>query len=324
MRPHVSVGRVTLVTLLLFIGLIAVTVVSLGLGYADNDAQVVWDIRAPRLTLALLVGAGLATAGVLLQGVFLNPLAAPSIVGVSASGAAGATVGAALGLSFNSIPLAAVAAVVSGGALMVVRAIASNGRDVNSNAVLLGGIAMSFLALAIVLIATPLIDRAAGRSFSFWANGSFALATWNAVITVTPFLIVGAVVTALITRYLDPMSLGNAVATSLGVPAARASTWALIAVVLLVAPGVSVVGIVSFVGLVVPHVIRQVIGPRHVTLVPVSAVAGGLLVALADLIARQVLAPIELPVGAITALIGAPMFLYLLRRMVQGRIVGAR
>lgn len=317
-------GRVTLVTLLLFIGLIAVTVVSLGLGYADNDAQVVWDIRAPRLTLALLVGAGLATAGVLLQGVFLNPLAAPSIVGVSASGAAGATVGAALGLSFNSIPLAAVAAVVSGGALMVVRAIASNGRDVNSNAVLLGGIAMSFLALAIVLIATPLIDRAAGRSFSFWANGSFALATWNAVITVTPFLIVGAVVTALITRYLDPMSLGNAVATSLGVPAARASTWALIAVVLLVAPGVSVVGIVSFVGLVVPHVIRQVIGPRHVTLVPVSAVAGGLLVALADLIARQVLAPIELPVGAITALIGAPMFLYLLRRMVQGRIVGAR
>lgn len=317
-------GRVTLVTLLLFIGLIAVTVVSLGLGYADNDAQVVWDIRAPRLTLALLVGAGLATAGVLLQGVFLNPLAAPSIVGVSASGAAGATVGAALGLSFNSIPLAAVAAVVSGGALMVVRAIASNGRDVNSNAVLLGGIAMSFLALAIVLIATPLIDRAAGRSFSFWANGSLALATWNAVITVTPFLIVGAVVTALITRYLDPMSLGNAVATSLGVPAARASTWALIAVVLLVAPGVSVVGIVSFVGLVVPHVIRQVIGPRHVTLVPVSAVAGGLLVALADLIARQVLAPIELPVGAITALIGAPMFLYLLRRMVQGRIVGAR
>jgi iron complex transport system permease protein len=303
---------------------IVVAALSLGLGFADNDAQIVWNIRAPRLVLALIVGAGLSIAGVLLQGVFLNPLAAPSIVGVSASGAAGATIGAAFGLSFNSIPLAAVAALVSGGALMIVRAIATNQREVNSNAVLLGGIAMSFLALAIVLIATPFIDRAAGRSFSFWANGSFALATWNAVITVIPFVLVGSVVTVLIARYLDPMSLGNNAASALGVPAARVSTWVLIAVVLLVAPAVSVVGIVAFVGLVVPHAIRQLIGPRHVTLIPVAAIAGALLVALADLIARQVLAPIELPVGAITALIGAPVFLYLLRRMVQGRMAGAR
>lgn len=324
MSPHASAGRVALVTLLLVIGLIAVAALSLGLGYADNDAQIVWNIRAPRLTLALIVGAGLAIAGVLLQGVFLNPLAAPSIVGVSAAGAAGATVGAAFGLAFNSIPLAAVAALVSGGALMIVRAIAQSQNGVNSNAVLLGGIAMSFLALAIVLIATPFIDRAAGRSFSFWANGSFALATWNAVITLIPFIVVGVVITAIITRSLDPMSLGSNAATSLGVPAARVSTWALIAVVLLVAPAVSVVGIVSFVGLVVPHAIRQLIGPRHVTLIPVSAVAGALLVALADLIARQMLAPVELPVGAITALIGAPVFLYLLRRMVQGRTAGAR
>ena len=324
MSPHASAGRVALVTLLLVIGLIAVAALSLGLGYADNDAQIVWNIRAPRLTLALIVGAGLAIASVLLQGVFLNPLAAPSIVGVSAAGAAGATVGAAFGLAFNSIPLAAVAALVSGGALMIVRAIAQSQNGVNSNAVLLGGIAMSFLALAIVLIATPFIDRAAGRSFSFWANGSFALATWNAVITLIPFIVVGVVITAIITRSLDPMSLGSNAATSLGVPAARVSTWALIAVVLLVAPAVSVVGIVSFVGLVVPHAIRQLIGPRHVTLIPVSAVAGALLVALADLIARQMLAPVELPVGAITALIGAPVFLYLLRRMVQGRTAGAR
>jgi len=322
--PHASVGRVSLVSLLLVSGVIVVAALSLGLGFADNDAQIVWNIRAPRLVLALIVGAGLSIAGVLLQGVFLNPLAAPSIVGVSASGAAGATIGAAFGLSFNSIPLAAVAALVSGGALMIVRAIATNQREVNSNAVLLGGIAMSFLALAIVLIATPFIDRAAGRSFSFWANGSFALATWNAVITVIPFVLVGSVVTVLIARYLDPMSLGNNAASALGVPAARVSTWVLIAVVLLVAPAVSVVGIVAFVGLVVPHAIRQLIGPRHVTLIPVAAIAGALLVALADLIARQVLAPIELPVGAITALIGAPVFLYLLRRMVQGRMAGAR
>lgn len=324
MSPHASAGRVTLVALLLVVGVIAVAGLSLGWGYADNDAQIVWNIRAPRLILALIVGAGLAIAGVLLQGVFLNPLAAPSIVGVSAAGAAGATVGAAFGLAFNSIPLAAVAAIVSGGALMIVRAIASHQNHVNSNAVLLGGIAMSFLALAIVLIATPFIDRAAGRSFSFWANGSFALATWNAVITVVPFIVLGVVITAVIARYLDPMSLGSNAATALGVSAARVSTWSLVAAVLLVAPAVSVVGIVSFVGLVVPHAIRQLIGPRHVTLIPVSALAGALLLALADLIARQVLAPVELPVGAITALIGAPVFLYLLRRMVQGRTAGAR
>lgn len=324
MKAHASTGRVSLVVAALVITLIAVTALSLGWGYADNDAAIVWNIRAPRLVLALVVGAGLAVAGVLLQGVFLNPLAAPSIVGVSASGAAGATVGAALGLSFNSLPLAVVAALVAGGALMIVRAISTVHGDVNSNAVLLGGIAMSFLALAIVLIATPFIDRAAGRSFAFWSNGSFALATWNAVLTVLPFIVVGAIVALLISRYLDPMSLGSGVASALGVPAARVSTWALIAVVLLVAPAVSVVGIVSFVGLVIPHAMRQLIGPRHATLIPVAAVAGAVLVALADLIARGVLAPIELPVGAITALVGAPVFLVLLRRMVQGRIAGAR
>lgn len=324
MSPHASAGRVSLVVALLVVGLVVVTASSLGLGYADNDASIIWNIRAPRVALALVVGAGLAIAGVLLQGVFLNPLAAPSIVGVSASGAAGATVGAALGMSFNSISLGAVAAVVAGGTLMIVRAIATSHGDVNSTAVLLGGIAMSFLALAIVLIATPFIDRAAGRSFAFWANGSFALATWNAVLTVTPFIAAGALVTVLIARHLDPMSMGSSAASALGVPASRVSTWALLAVVLLVAPAVSVVGIVSFVGLVIPHAMRQLIGPRHVTLIPVAAIAGAVLVALADLIARQVLAPIELPVGAITALIGAPVFLYLLRRMVQGRIAGAR
>lgn len=324
MSPHSSVARLSVVGLLLVLGLMAVALSSLGLGYADSESSIVWNIRAPRLMLALLVGAGLAVAGVLLQGVFLNPLAAPSIVGVSASGAAGAAAGAALGLAFNSIPLAAVAALVAGGALMIVRAIATTDGQVNSNAVLLGGVAISFLALAIVLIATPFIDRAAGRSFSFWANGSFALATWSAVVTVVPFVIAGVVLVVFIARYLDPMSLGNAAANSLGVPVARTSSLALLAVVLLVAPGVSVVGIVSLVGLVVPHAVRQLIGPRHMTLIPMSAVAGALLVSFADLIARQVLAPIELPVGAVTALIGAPVFLYLLRRMVQGRIAGAR
>ncbi len=320
--------RFVAVIIVLLIATALVIALSLRLGYADASAQIVWDIRAPRVLLAFLVGAGLAVAGVLLQGVFLNPLAAPSIVGVSAAGAAGAVLGAALGLSFNSPALAAVGAVVSGAAIAVVRATATWDKQINSTALLLGGIAMSFFALAVVLIATPFLDRAAGRSFSFWANGSFALATWNGVIAVVPFLIAGALITFFMARYLDPLSLGAQAAGALGIPVARVTTWSLVAVVLLVAPAVSVVGVVAFVGLVVPHAMRQVLGPQHNTLLPASAIAGGLLVCAADLVARQVLAPIELPVGAITALIGAPVFLFLLRRMVRGngldQNVGAR
>lgn len=316
---RVSTRRVLLITVVLLLGLITVSVLSLWLGYAANDFAIVWSIRAPRLTLTILAGASLAVAGVLLQGVFANPLAAPSIVGVSAAGAAGATVGAALGLSFISIPIAGVAVLFAGAALLLVRTLATVNRRVDSNAVLLGGIAMSFLALAVVLVATPFIDRAAGRSFAFWANGSFALVTWSSVATVMPFLVTGVIVLVGIVRYLDPMSLGSWAASSLGVNVRRVSSWALVAVVLLVAPVVSVVGVVSFVGLVVPHAVRNIAGPRHAVLIPLAGVAGALLVSAADLIARQVLAPIELPVGAITALVGVPVFLYLLRRMVKGR-----
>lgn len=314
-----STTRVALTAAILLLGLIAVSGLSLWLGYAANDFAIIWSIRAPRLTLTLLAGASLAVAGVLLQGVFTNPLAAPSIVGVSAAGAAGATVGAALGLTFNSIPIAGVATIFAGAALLFVRALATVNRRVDSNAVLLGGIAMSFLALAVVLVATPFVDRAAGRSFAFWANGSFALATWSAVLAVVPFVLLGVIVAVSITRYLDPMSLDSWAASAMGIDVRRISTWALVAVVLLVAPVVSVVGVVSFVGLVVPHAVRQVAGPRHAILIPLAGLAGALLVSAADLIARQVLAPIELPVGAVTALVGVPVFLYLLRRMVKGR-----
>ena len=301
--------------------LILIGAMSLAVGYASFDPQIVWDIRAPRLALTLLVGAGLAVAGVLLQAVFHNPLAAPSIIGVSASGAAGASIGAALGVSFNSLLLAGIGALVAGGGLALVRAVATRHGRTDATALLLGGVAVSFFGLAIVLIATPFVDRAAGRSFSFWANGSFALATWSGVLAVLPYLLIGFAIAIALVRDLDPLSLGAPAAQAMGLPVGRMTGWALVAVVLLVAPAVTVVGVVSFVGLVVPHALRQLIGPQNTLLLPASALAGGVLVAAADLIARVVLAPVEIPVGAVTALVGAPVFLVLLRRMVRNRAV---
>ena len=319
MTVHPSPARLVTVFGLLVVVLLGVGAGALLIGYASFDTQIVWTIRMPRLALTLVVGAGLAVAGVLLQGVFGNPLAAPSIVGVSASGAAGASIGAALGVAFNSVWLAAIGALVAGAALAVVRAVGARQGRVDSTAVLLGGVAMSLFALAVVLIASPFIDRATGRSFSFWANGSFALATWAGVVAVLPFILVGFALAITLIKDLDPLSLDAAAAQALGINVRRVSTLALVAVVLLVAPAVTVVGVVSFVGLVVPHALRYLIGARTATLLPAAALAGGALVAAADLVARTVLAPTEIPVGAVTALVGAPVFLVLLRRMVLTR-----
>ena len=316
-----SGGRFALIMMIGVMALGVVFVASLVTGFADVSPQIVWSIRAPRVVLTLVVGAGLAVAGGLLQGVFGNPLAAPSIVGVSASGAAGASIGAALGVPFNSIPLAFMGVMIAGVGLIVVRAIASRDGKVNSTALLLGGVAISFFSLALVLLATPFVNREAGRSFSFWANGSFALATWSGVIAVAPLVIVGLVIAFGIASRVDPLSLGSIAARALGVDADRVTQFALVAVVLLVAPGVTVVGIIAFVGLVVPHALRFFLGPRNTFLLPASAVFGALLVASADFISRNMLAPAEIPVGAVTSLVGAPVFLVLLHQMVRRGVV---
>ena len=284
-------------------------------GFADVSPQIVWRVRAPRVTVPCRRG-GSAVAGGLSRGLWELPLA-PSIVGVSASGAAGASIGAALGIPFNSIPLAFMGVMIAGVGLIVVRAIASRDGQVHSTALLLGGVAISFFSLALVLLASPFVNREAGRSFSFWTNGSFALATWSGVVAVAPLVIVGLVIAFRIASRVDPLSLGSVAARALGVDADRVTQYALVAVVLLVAPGVTVVGVIAFVGLVVPHALRLFLGPRNTFLLPASAVFGGLLVASADFISRNMLAPAEIPVGAVTALVGAPVFLVLLRQMVR-------
>lgn len=293
---------------------VAVALAALRLGAAEGTAQIVWEIRAPRVVLALLVGGALGAAGALMQGSLGNPLADPALVGISA-GAALATVAAAgVGIAFSSLG-AGVAATVGAAAAAVIVILASqhDGRP-EVVTLLLAGVAVTAFAGALLAMLVTMTPVATGRSLTFWSSGSLALATWGAVTSVAPFVVVGGVVAAFIARSLDVFALGDRGAAAAGIDVRRVRMAAIAAVVLLVGAGVGTVGVIAFVGLLVPHAFRAIIGPRHGALLVVSTLGGAVLLLIADTVARLVANPVEIPVGAITAAIGAPAFFVLLRR----------
>jgi len=303
-----------LILIVLFLALLIVVGVALRLGAADTTAVIVREIRAPRVVMAVLIGAGLGIAGTVMQGVTQNPLADPAIVGVSAGAALGAAAAVALGWGFGG-PLAAVAGVVV--ALLAAAAINRiSQRDGRSEVVtlVLAGVAITAFATALVSIIVTTNSTPAIRSIAFWTSGSFALSTWSGVTAVVPFIVVGAAIAVFLARPLDVLSLGDSAAQAAGVHVSRTRLWGLSCVVLLVAAGVSVVGIIAFVGLVIPHAVRALIGPEHRGLLIGSALAGALVLLAADTVARIAVQPVEIPIGAITALVGAPVFLVLLLR----------
>lgn len=299
---------------LLLAAVVATALVALTLGVADTSAEIVMNIRAPRVVMAILVGAGLALAGALMQGSLGNPLADPALVGVSAGAALGAVAAVTLGAAFNTLPAAVAACVGAGIAVVVV--VAASLRDMRPEVVtlLLAGVAVTAFAAALLAVLVSLSPSAGSRSITFWSSGSLALSTWGGVASVAPFAVLGVALAATTTRSLDVLSLGDRGAIAAGVDVAAVRYRALGAVVLLVAAGVAVVGVIAFVGLLVPHAVRAVAGPRHGRLMILSALAGMLLILLADTLARLVANPIEIPIGAITAVIGAPVFFVLLRR----------
>lgn len=307
--------RRAFVLIALAIALIATTVLSLRIGIADSSAVIIAEIRAPRIALGVIVGAGLGISGALLQGSLRNPLADPAIIGVSAGAALGAVAAVAFGAAYGS-PIAALVATVGGVIAIVIAMWISRGRDGHSEVVtlILGGVAITAFAVALLSIVVTLSDSAGARSTTFWTTGSLALATWPGVITTLPFLVVGAVIAAVVARPLDVFSLGDRAARASGVAVDRVRLLALTGAVTSVAAGVAVVGVIAFVGLVVPHAVRLLIGPRHGGVLIGSAFLGALLLLWADTIARTVAAPVEIPLGVVTAVIGAPAFLLLLRR----------
>lgn len=289
-----------------------------------RDRVVLEAVRLPRLVLGALVGAGLAVAGAMMQGLFRNPLADPGLVGVSAGaataavaaivlgGSALAAVASLLGTAF--LPLAAFA----GGLLntLLLYALATRAGRTSTATLILAGIAVGALSGALTGLFLFGASDAQLRDFTFWSLGSLGAATWPKILAVAPFVVAALLTIPFVARGLDALALGEAEAVHLGVPVETLKRTIIVAVAAASGATVAVTGAIGFVGIVVPHLLRLVIGPAHRFLLPASALAGAALLLLADSLCRVVVAPAELPIGIVTALIGAPVFLaILLRRM---------
>lgn len=337
-RPR-SLG-VTAFLVLLAAGLVAALVVSAGSGQlpipADEVAgsflhrlgidwlpmpthprgdDTLWTVRFPRVAMAALVGASLAVAGALMQGVFGNPLAEPSIVGVSAGAAVAAAAVIVYGLTFAGDWTIAVAAFV-GGLLttLLVYALARSGGRTEVVTLVLTGIAVNAVAGALLAMLMFLGDTQAREQIVFWQLGSLNGSRWPYVAVVAPFAVVGVVLALASARSLDLLALGERPARHLGVHVERLRIGLIVVVALLTAAAVSFCGIVAFVGLVVPHLVRMVTGPSHRLVLPACLVTGSLVLVIADLAARTLVAYSDLPLGMLTSLVGGPFFFWLIWR----------
>ena len=287
-----------------------------------RDAIILFDIRLPRLALGILVGAALAVSGAVMQGLFRNPLADPGLVGVGAGAGLGAITAIVLGgmlplmlrdvLSYYLVPLAA----FLGGwltTILLYRISTSRGRT-SVAVMLLGGIAMGALAGAISGVLIYMADDAQLRDLTFWGLGSLAGATWDKVLIAGPLILLALATTPFLARSLNGLALGEAPAAHLGIPVQRMKNISILTVAAATGAAVAVSGGIGFVGIVVPHLLRLLIGPDHRYLLPNAALLGATLLIAADMISRTIIAPAELPIGIVTATLGGPFFLWILLR----------
>ncbi|MCA6096201.1 iron ABC transporter permease [Streptomyces sp. SCA3-4] len=289
-----------------------------GLGGAPLDRvgeSVLWNVRLPRVVLAVLVGASLGCAGALMQGVFGNPLAEPGVIGISMGAAVGAVTSIALGLSFLGTWTISVCAFAGGlVTVLLVYVLSRSGGRTEVVTLILTGIAVNAFAGALVGLGVFLADNAQIAQIAFWQLGSLAQATWPKVLAVLPCALAGLAVAPWYARKLDLLALGERPARHLGVDVERLRLVLVLVVALLTAAAVAVAGVITFVGLLVPHLLRMAAGPAHRFLVPGSALGGALVLVAGDLAARTAAQPAELPLGVLTALFGSPFFFWLLRR----------
>lgn len=286
-------------------------------GITESQQVIVWLIRTPRVVVAALVGAALAIAGAQMQGLFQNPLASPDIVGTSAGGALGAVIALATGLASHSpfyLPILAVLGAFL--ALFTVYALATLRSSTPIATLLLAGVALNaFIGALISLVITQSwVEHDVAQEMIFWLMGSLDSRTWLHVWMVLPGIVMGSVIAFLYTRELDVLLMGSETAYSLGVEVEQVKKIILFNTALLTGTAVAVSGIVGFVGLIIPHMVRLIIGPKHRYLLPASALTGAIFLVLTDLLARILLAPQEIRLGILTAMVGAPFFLYLLLR----------
>jgi iron complex transport system permease protein len=285
--------------------------VTAGPGGGEPGAVIFWQIRLPRVLLAFIVGAALAVAGVILQDLFLNPLTDPYVTGVSSGAALGATIGIVLHLAH--LPWVTLLALAGGFVTLAFVWMAAQRRGrIDVYVLLLAGVTISYLVAAVISV---LMIRAGAdmHAILYWLLGSFSGRGWQEVevaLFVLPFL----AVPLFFSEEMDILLQGEKRALELGVEVERAKRVLLATAAVLTAVAVSVSGIIGFVGLVVPHIVRLLVGPGHRRLVPIALLGGAALMGIADLLSRTMLSPAEVPVGVVTTFVGAPLFVYLLRR----------
>lgn len=287
----------------------------------SSPADAIVRIRLPRIALSAVVGAGLAASGAALQGLFRNAMADPYLLGISAGGALGATLAIALGLGITTLGLAPVPLFAFLGALAAAWAVYALGRTsgrVHTETLLLAGVALSALLSAAIsfLIALSAREEVVSAVY-FWTLGGFYRADWSRVWVALPYALLGMALAWLYSRDLNALLLGEECALNLGVDVERTKRVVLVGAALASAAAVSVSGIIGFVGLIAPHIVRLIQGPDHRALIPASALTGALFLVICDTLARTLFAPTEMPIGVLTAFTGVPFFLSLLRRSRQ-------
>lgn len=290
--------------------------VSVDSSLSVRQEAILFQIRLPRLVLGMLVGGSLGMAGASYQGVFRNPLADPYLLGVSAGAGFGAVLALGFGLDIGWGPVGAVPAAAFVGAVLAVSAstLIARGGWTSPATLLLGGVAMAALFSAAQTYALQQLDETRSREVLSWLFGQLGTTGWDQVWILGPYLVLCGAVLMALRRHLDVLRVGDDEARALGLDPARTRLIVVVAASLLTAAAVSVSGLIAFVGLVVPHIVRLVFGHSYRIVVPLSALVGATFLAFVDIGARTLTAPAELPVGVITAFVGAPFFAFILWR----------
>jgi iron complex transport system permease protein len=281
------------------------------IGKSDSiDATTVWSVRFPRAIGALIIGAGLGVAGGLAQAIFRNPLAEPTLIGLSSGATLGSITLITSGVAAYGSALNAVTAISFAiGAASLVQILAPN----KGNGFLLTGLALSAVLTSFAGLLISISPKPGVQSLAFWNFGSLSLVNSSTITTIAPFIAIGLAVALFIAPSLDGYSFGDSSAHFMGINPRKVRFIAIIAMAFLVGASVSAVGAIAFLGLLVPHIVRLIIGPSHKQMLMMSALVGATILETADFLARSVAAPHEIPLGLLTSIIGAPSLIALLR-----------
>ena len=307
------------VILLLTVLLLAAMVAGCLVGAVDFDrgeilnSPIFWQLRLPRVLLSVVVGAVLSVCGAAYQSIFRNPLTDPYVLGVSSGASLGAAVAILVGLEAYLWGVGGCALVAALLTVLLIYKIASIGNRMHTTTLLLTGVCLTLLISSVISF-LMVLNHEKMDSIIFWTMGSFGSATWTDVAIVAPVAVVGIGVVLYYSRDLNLLLAGSEAARSMGVEVERVKRMLLLFTTLMVAFAVSSCGVIGFVGLIVPHAVRLVAGPDNRRVVPYSIVCGALFVLVCDTLARTMLRPSELPVGSLTSIVGAPLFIYLLYR----------